>query len=134
VTLVRSLIGPIVIVVFLAALWALITRGNPGGISDAKYSEFKQLPPPKLLYSCTRKPTRESLLRGQQECMQTGRAGCEEKAYESGAMKSETEVEFVAGPRTSGYENLLQKAKNQCATNRGDMGGGEFKVLEASKN
>ncbi len=66
--------------------------------------------------------------------MQTGRAGCEEKAYESGEMKSETDVEFVAGQRTSAYDNLLQNARQQCATNRGDMGGGEFKVLEASKN
>ena len=130
----RSLIGPIVIVVFLVALWALISRGNPGGISDAKYSEFKQLAPPRILYSCTRKPTREFLVRGQQECMQTGRAGCEEKAYESGAMKSETDVEFVSGERTSTYDKLLQDARQKCATNRGEMGGGEFKVLEASKN
>jgi hypothetical protein len=130
----RAILGPIVIAVFLVALWAVISRGNPGGISDAKYSEYKQLAPPKLLYSCTRRPTRESILREESQCRQSGRAGCEEKAYESGEIKSEIDVEFAAGPETSGYDNLLQKAKNKCATNRGDMGGGEFKVLEASKN
>ncbi len=130
----RVILGPLVIVLFLVALWAVISHGNPGGISDAKYSEFNHLSPPKILYSCTRKPTRESLVRRQQECMQTGRAGCEENAYESGEARSETAVEFVAGPPTSSYDKLLQTARTNCATNIGDMGGGEFKVLEESKD
>jgi hypothetical protein len=130
----KAILGPIVIVVFVVALWAVFSRGNPGDISDARYSEYKQLAPPKLLYSCTRRPTRESLLQQERQCRLAGRAGCEVDAYESGETKSEIDVEFVAGPQTSGYDHLLQKAKNGCATIRGDMGGGEFKVLEASKN
>jgi hypothetical protein len=130
----RVILGPLVIVVFLVALWAVFSHGNPGGISDAKYSEFKHLAPPKILYSCTRKPTRESLVRRQKECMQTGRAGCEENAYEAGEAKSETDVEFAAGLPTSSYGKLLQTAMNVCARNVGGMGGGEFKVLEESKD
>jgi hypothetical protein len=66
--------------------------------------------------------------------MQTGRAGCEENAYEAGEMNSETDVEFVAGQPSSTYDELLQDARQKCATNRGDMGAGEFKVLEGLKN
>lgn len=130
----RRILGPLVIVGFLVALWAVFSHGNPGGISDAKYSEFKRLAPPKILYSCTRKPTRESLVRRQQECMQTGRAGCEENAYESGEMNSETDVEFVAGQRTFTYNELLQDARKNCAATKSGMGGGEFKVLEEAKD
>jgi hypothetical protein len=62
----------------LVTLWALV-RGNPGGISDAQYSEFSRLAPPKLLYSCTRKRTQESLLREIHESANSGRSGCDQK-------------------------------------------------------
>jgi hypothetical protein len=128
----RPIVGPLVIVVLLAALWVLFVRGNPGGISDAKYSEFKQLAPPKLLYSCTRKPTSEALLRQARECAQSGRAGCDQEAYESGESQNATVVEFIGGRGTSTYNELLQDAKRNCAENIGDMGSGKLEVLEAN--
>jgi len=130
----RPIVGPLVIVVLLAALWVLFVRGNPGGISDAKYAEFKQLAPPKLLYSCTRKPTSEALLRQARECAQSGRAGCDQEAYESGESKNATVVEFIGGRGTSTFNELLQDAKRNCAESLGDMGDGKLKVLEATKD
>lgn len=130
----RPIVGPLVIAVLLAALWALFVRGNPGGISDAKYSQFKQLAPPKLLYSCTRKPTSAALLQQARECAQSGRAGCDQEAYQSGESQYATVVEFVGGKGTSTYNELLQGAKRNCAENLGDMGSGRLKVLEANKD
>lgn len=129
----RFVIGPIVVLVFLFALWHLFSRGNPGGVSDAKYTEFKQLAPPRILYSCTRRPTRESLLQRQRECMDSGRAGCVEDASEWGEATTATTVEFVGGRENSAYDKLLEDARADCATNRGGMGNGEFQVLEANK-
>ncbi|MGB7741018.1 MAG: hypothetical protein WBM03_18055 [Steroidobacteraceae bacterium] len=130
----RRIVGPLVIVGLLAALWMLFLRGNPGGISDARYSEFKQLAPPKLLYSCTRKPTSEALLQQARECAQSGRAGCDQEAYESGEAENATVVEFVGGQRTSTFDELLRGAKRSCAENLGSMGDGKFEVLEAVEN
>jgi hypothetical protein len=130
----RKLFGPIVIVVLLAALWMMFSPGNPGGISDAKYTEFQQLASPKILYSCTRKPTRDSLVEQYRECAQTGRAGCDEQAYESGEARTATVVEFAGGSGTSTYDDLLNRARQSCSTNVGNMGNGQFKILEAQKN
>jgi len=130
----RVIIGPLVIVLLLVALWVLFVRGNPGGISAAKYSEFKQLAPPKLLYSCTRKLTSEALVRQARECAASGRAGCDQKAYESGQAGNATVVEFVGGQGKSTFKELLQDAKRHCAENIGDMGSGKLEVLEANKD
>jgi hypothetical protein len=134
VPLMRAIVGPLVIVGLLVALWMLFVRGNPGDISDARYSAFKQLAPPKLLYSCTRKPTPESLLRMTRECAQSGRSGCDQKAYESGEAATATAVEFVGGRGESTYDQLLQEAKRSCAGDLGDKGGGRLTVLEADKD
>lgn len=130
----RAIVGPLLIVALLVALWALFVRGNPGGITDARYSEFTQLAPPKLLYSCTRKPTPEALLRQARECAQSGRAGCDQKAYESGEAETETTVEFVGSQGESTYDELLQEAKQNCTETLGDMGDGKLKVLEAHED
>ena len=129
----RKLVGPLVIVVFLAALWALFKGGNPGGISDAKYSEYRQLAPPKLLYSCTRSPSRETLVQRTRECMKSGRAGCDEEVNEWGAATTETTIEFAGGSPSSTYEQLLEESKQNCSTTVGSMGRGEIKVLESNK-
>jgi hypothetical protein len=130
----RAIVGPLVIVGLLVVLWMVFVNGNPGGLSDAKYSEFKALPAPRILYSCARKPTPESVLQKTRECAQSGRAGCDEKAFESGEAGVETVVEFVAGGRTSTYDQLLRSARQNCGRNLGTLGGGTLTVLEASKN
>ena len=130
----RAIVGPLVLVALLATLWVLYFSGNPGGISDARYSRFKQLAPPKVLYSCTRKPTSEALLRQVRECAQSGRSGCDQEAYESGEAAGETTVDFVGGAGTSTYDELLRDAMRKCAEDRGSMGSGKLTVLESTKD
>jgi hypothetical protein len=130
----RAIVGPLVIAALLVASWALFVRGNPGGISDAKYAEFKQLAPPRILYSCTRKPTNESLLQQQRECAKVGRSGCEQKAYDLGESETKTVVEFVGSQGTSTYDELLRDATRNCARNIGSMGSGKLKVVAADKD
>jgi hypothetical protein len=130
----RAILGPLVFVGLLVALWVLFFRGNPGGISDGKYARFKQLAAPKLLYSCTRTPTPEWLVQQTRECAQSGRAGCAEKVNESVEAQTETVVEFVGSRGTSTYDDLLRSARQGCARNIGNLGGGRLTVLEAERN
>jgi hypothetical protein len=130
----RAILGPLVIVVLLVALWFRYFGGNPGGISDAEYSKFKMLAPPKLLYSCTRKPTSDALLRLRKECAKSGRSGCEQKAYEFGESETATVVGFVGGQETSTYDELLRDARRKCAEDSGSMGNGVLTVLESNKD
>jgi hypothetical protein len=123
-----------VIAALLVALWVMFSSGKPAGMSDAQYSQFRQLAPPKILYSCTRKPTRESLLPQVRKCAESGRAGCEQEVYESGEARVETTYFFAGGTGTSTYSDLLQNAKRDCSADSGTMGNGVLKVLEASKN
>jgi len=130
----RAIVGPLVIVACLVALWLNFSPGKPDGISDAQYSQFKRMAPPKLLYSCTRKPTRESLVPQVKACARTGRAGCEEEINESSAAHAQTTVYFVGGTGDSTYSDLLRNAKSDCFANSGTMGRGEFKILESSED
>lgn len=128
----RAVVGPLIVVGLLVTVWLHFFSGNPGGISDARYSAFSSIAPPKLLYACTRKPTSAELLRQARECVQSGRSGCEQMAYESGEAGSETTVDFVGGSGTSTYDELLRDAKRQCAEDRGSMGSGKLTVLESA--
>lgn len=130
----RFIGGLFLCIVFLAALWVLVPHGNPGGISDARYSQFKRISPPKLLYSCTRKPTRESFIPEERACRKTGRAGCDQEVDRLVEARTETQVDFVAGQGTSTYDELLQEAKRKCKGNVENMEPGELRVLEADKS
>ena len=130
----RVLPGLSVGIVSAAALWALFAHGNPGGMSDAKYSRFNSAAPPKLLYSCTRKPTRESLAPQRRACTDSGRAGCAEKVDEWVEAGSTTEVDFVAGSGTSTYDELLQTAKRKCNAHTANLESGEFDVIESDQS
>lgn len=132
--LMRAIFGPLVIVALLAAIWAMFFRGNPGGISDAKYGQFKQLAPPKLLYSCTRKPTPEALIQQTRDCAQSGRSGCDQIVYESVESQTRKTVEFVGGQGASSYDELLREARLDCAGEIAKVGSGTIEVLEAEKN
>jgi hypothetical protein len=129
----RAILGPLVVVAILAGLWFFVVDRNPGGISDARYSRYQQLSAPKLLYSCTRKPTNDARLRKMRECAQSGRSGCEQEAYDWGEAKTEVTIDFMGHEDASTYEELLQDARRRCGENHGDMGDGKLEVLEASK-
>jgi hypothetical protein len=126
----RSLIGPLVIIGFVVVVWMLF-MSTPGDISDAKYAHFKQLAAPKVLYSCTRKPTQEALLRQTRECAASGRSGCEQSTQD--AQGVQTVVEFAGGTGSTSYDELVQHARQNCQTDRDNLGSGSFKVLEAVK-
>jgi hypothetical protein len=130
----KAIFGPLVIVALLVAVWAIFVRGNPGGISDARYAQFSRLGAPKLLYSCTRKPTSDAVTRKARECGKNGRSGCDQEAYDWREASTETTVEFASAAGQSTYDELLMDAKRNCAATNGSMGGGEMKVLEAVKN
>jgi hypothetical protein len=130
----RAIVGPLIVIGILVALWVFVIDRNPGGISDARYSKYQRLSAPKLLYSCTRRPTDEARLRKSRECMTSGRAGCEQEVYDWGEATIETTVDFIGNQGESTYSELLQKAKQQCARNIGDMGDGKIEVLKASED
>ena len=130
----RVIPGLSVIAVSALELWVLFPRGNPGGLSDEKYSQFNRAAPPKLVYSCVRQPTRESFLREERACLQTGRANCDDKVRELVEAGTRTEVDFVAGLESSTYDTLLQEARRECSRTDGSTEPGEFKVLEADKS
>jgi len=130
----RAIVGPLIIVALLVALWAIFVRGNPGGISDSRYAQFSRLAPPKLLYTCTRKPSSAAVSRRARECRARGRAGCEQEAYDWREASTETTVEFASGAGQSTYDELLTDVKRNCTMARGSMGDGEFRILEAAGN
>ena len=129
----RAILGPLVFAAILFTLWVTFFSGNPGGISDERYARYKRLAPPKLLYSCTMKPTSEALLQQTRECAKSGRAGCEQKSYEAGEAETENVVEFVGGDGTATYNDLLRAATATCAQDRGNVGNGKIAVLESQK-
>ena len=120
-----------VVALIAAALWVLVPHGKPSGISDVKYSRFERLPPPKLLYSCTRKPTRQSFSREQHACFDSGRVGCDEAVDKLIVAGTKTSVDFEASQGTSTYAELVEKAKRDCRMNINGMEPGEFVILEA---
>ena len=127
----RAILGPVVVIGILVGLWVFVIDRNPGGMTDARYSQYRQLSSPKLLYSCTRKPTEEARLRKTRECTKSGRSGCDQEAYDWRESKVETTVDFLGGQGDSTPAELLQEAKRLCARNIGDMGDGQIEVLKS---
>lgn len=128
----RALIGPLVIIGLVVGVWMLLNQ-TPGGISEARYSHFKGMAAPKVLYSCTRKPTQEALLRQTRECASSGRSGCEQNTYDAGEKEVQTIVEFAGGNGTP-YETLVREAKQNCEKGKDGFESGGFRVLESVKN
>jgi hypothetical protein len=129
----RAIRGPLLFVAAAVAIWALFLRGNPGGISDARYAQFKGASPPKVLYSCTRTPTRKSFTREEKDCLKTGRSNCEAKIDDMVKAGTKVNVDFVAGDGISTYDQLLREAKQACHTAIGSEEVVEFRILEAAK-
>jgi hypothetical protein len=130
----RRILPTIVVIVILVVLWDMFVRGNPGQLSDAEYSRYRQLAPPKLLYSCTRPPSQEWLIKQKQDCAQSGRAGCEETVNDAISSQTESVVDFLGGDRSASYEELLARARHECSRERGDLAGGRIEVLDSQKD
>jgi hypothetical protein len=127
----RAISGPLFLAAFAIVLWGLFVRGNPGGLSDAEYSKFRNLSPPKLLYSCTRTPTRKAFVSKVRECSTTGRSNCEAMIDDLVKTGTKTEVEFVAGEST--YDQLRNEVRARCITTFGRQETVEFKIIESEE-
>jgi len=126
----RAMVGPLFIGVVLLVIWEVFFRGNPGGISDAVYSKYQGTASPKILYSCTTKPTRAAFLAEVRSCSNTGRTNCEDIIDGLVTAGTKTHVDFVSG---ASYDQLLNEARHGCGKRAGDAATIEFKVLEANK-
>ena len=126
----RSMLGPVFIIAVLVVIWGAFFRGNPGGISDALYSKYQSTASPKILYSCTTKPTRAAFLAEVRSCSNTGRTNCEDIIDGLVTAGTKTHVDFVSG---ASYDQLLNEARHGCAKRAGDAATIEFSVLEAVK-
>ena len=130
----RALFGPLVIIGLIAGAWVMLTNRAPAGITEARYERYQRLSAPKLLYSCTRKPTDAAVTEQVRECAKKGRSGCEQEAYEARADDTKINVDFVGGPEAaSSYDELVQRAKRNCEGSHDGMTTGTFKVLESAK-
>ncbi len=102
--------------------------GNPGGISDADYAEYKQLGAPKILYSCSKTEeitaTADCLFYQKksnpiEECMKLSNP-------EKLVKHTEIKVGYAAGVGMNAtYNKLLSDAKAGCEN--------EFAVLESKQ-
>jgi hypothetical protein len=129
----KRLVGPLLIAVLVVVVWRLLAGGNPGGISDGKYAQYKALRPPKLLYSCTRQPTQEWLNQRKRDCAHTGRAGCEEEVNESREAQPQAIVDFAGSDGSATYDELLNHVRRECSSPRGHLAPGKLAVLESEK-
>lgn len=129
----RAILGPVLVAAFVAALWGLFLRGNPGGISDTRYSAFKNIGPPKLLYSCTSTPTREAFLSEERNCLATGRSNCDAEIDDLVKAGTKVKVDFVAGSGILTYAQLLKDARHECIKTAGNTETIEFTVLQAEQ-
>jgi len=130
----RAIRGPLLFVAAAVAIWALFLRGNPGGISDARYAQYKGASPPKVLYSCTRTPTRKAFITEWRDCLKTGRSSCEARIDDMVKAGTKVNVDFVAGDRMSTYDQLLIEARRSCSKAYDSTEAVEFRILEAEKS
>ena len=69
-----------------------------------------------------------------QACIQSGRSGCDEKLDERVEAGTRTEVDFVADPGISTYDEVLREARRRCEVSHEDLGPGQIEVLEADES
>ncbi len=128
----RAILGPVLIIACVVVAWGL-WRGAPSGISDARYSEFKTLAAPRLLYSCKMTPTRNSFLPEERKCLKTGRSNCDAKIDDLVKAGTKMDVDFLGGSRFSTYDQVLSEARHACNKTVGNTGTIEFVILEAEE-
>ncbi len=118
----------------ISSIFLLSSCGNPGGISDEGYDEYKQLGPPKILYSCinTARMTKPG------ECMQAilDNTPLPSKC-KSKETKEEAHISYVAGVGAMAtYNKLLADSRTACESkvNTSDFKSHrKFVVLESEK-
>jgi hypothetical protein len=130
----RAIRGPLLFLAAAVAIWALFLRGNPGGISDARYARFKGASSPKVLYSCTRTPTRKAFSTEERACLKTGRSNCEARIDDMVKTGTKVNVDFLAGDGMSTYDQLVMAARRSCSKAVGSTETVEFRILEAEKS
>jgi hypothetical protein len=126
----RAILGPVFIVVVVFAAWWTFFRDNPGGMPSARYTKFQGTAAPKLLYSCTTTPTRNSFLPDVRRCSATGRSNCDAEVDDLVKAGTQTQVDFVAG---APYDELLKRARHECSKSAGSSKTAELKVLEGDE-
>ena len=91
--------------------------GNPGGISDKDYEEYRQLAAPKILYSCAELSTKTSV--NVEKCLENPNASyCTQDLVET-----KVNVRLQAGVgRGVTYNSLLRDVQVSCS--------GEFERLK----
>lgn len=103
--------------IIIFSLLLLAGCGNPGGVSDSTYAEFKELGAPKILFSCTRTPTIDA--QAVLNCMKNDLGPTKENACldqaKSAANVPVIDVAFVAGVGPGAtYNKILNDAKSKC--------------------
>ena len=129
----RTVRGLFLVVACAVAIWAIFLRGNPGGISDTRYAQYKGASSPKVLYSCTRTPTRAAFITKERECLETGRSSCEAMIDDLVKTATKVNVDFIAGDGMSTYDQLLMEARRSCSKGVGSTETAEFRILEAEE-
>jgi hypothetical protein len=116
--------------IYVSAL-LLSACSNPGEISDDYYAKYKELGPPKILYSCDKGETPGFDLEASMACAATARddtsfdlVACLEKTKRK--KEPIIDIGYVAGVEVAvTYNELLRDAKADCD--------GKFKILQSEK-
>lgn len=123
---------------FLTTALALLVAacGNPGGVTDEEYKQYKTLGSPKILYSCT--TTTEWIItdKGQEElqaCDSLKGLFATERCQRELLSKppvDDTIVSYIAGRDfRNTYNSLLTEVKNRCEGYKK----GRFEILESEQ-
>lgn len=114
------------VISYVSVLLLSACGGNPGGMSDSEYAEYKDLGPPKILYTCLTKPDKYDY--GTRECPYNKddpakSDACYKKLLED-REKAMPAVRYTAGVGINAtYNKILADAKTAC--------NGEFKILDS---
>jgi len=117
-------------------LLLLTACGNPGGISDADYAEYKELSAPKFLYTCTVDARFSAAgLKVMQKCLQIDdlpkQFECMDQFEDEIPIVITNYIARVGGGST--YNKMLIEAKEECE-NIGDGATiGELEILDSEK-
>jgi hypothetical protein len=107
----------------LSLITTLAACGNPGGISDTSYKEYKELGAPKILYSCSiGSPDSQALINCRSSDLAAEKA-CSKELFGKGENPIVT-VHTIAGVGVNAtYNKILGEAKMGCS--------GKIEVLDS---
>lgn len=108
------------------SLFTLTACGNPSGISDAEYAEYKELGAPKILYACIKVEWPKAEMMRSMDCININDQRLKDACIKevNTDEKPVAHVGFTAGVGANvTYNKLLNDAKAGCD--------GTFKILES---